>query len=273
MDDRRRRLLERAYSREGASEDVREYRDPVTGETVRMTPSEWALAEYDREHAPTSTDDGPAGAPRPDRNDGGMPAPGDDEGPQWAAVPGADASLDDSRHERPTRRGILPTLLVGVAAFIVGVLATLGVSAAVGGPSASSHPEPTPVSSRAVPFYVPLPAAAVDEYFHSPRIVGDLPNAVTAGFDPSFYPVANSLTLQESSAIYAARRLNGEYCLVAVAGDERVAETCTTLSGIAKHGLSLTKDVTRDLDGRPLAVTATWQKDGTISWDAMPSVG
>ncbi|WP_460570642.1 hypothetical protein [Humibacter soli] len=272
MDDRRRRLLERAYSREGATEAQRDYRDPVTGETLRMTPSEWALSEYDRMNAP-ATNDRREGAPGADRDDGGMPASSDDGGGGWNQIPDADDQLDGSRRLLWARRGILPPLLVGVAAFIVGVLATLGVSAAVGGPAASGHAAPTPTPTRVVPFYVPLPAAAVEEYFHSPRIVADLPNGVTAGFDPSFYPVANSLTLQESSAIYAARRLNGEYCLVAVAGDQRVAETCATLSGIAKHGLSLTKDVTRDLDGRPLAVTATWQRDGTISWDAMPSVG
>ena len=51
--DERRRLLGRAFSREGANEAVEEHLDPVTGEIVRLTPSQWALAEYDRLHFET----------------------------------------------------------------------------------------------------------------------------------------------------------------------------------------------------------------------------
>ena len=81
MDDRR-RLFERVYSREGAEEEPREYRDPLTGATVRMTPSQWALAEYDRLHPQASADDEKAQEHRDSlgRADPNMPTGSDDGG-------------------------------------------------------------------------------------------------------------------------------------------------------------------------------------------------
>ena len=67
--DERQRLLERVFSRKGASEHPEDHRDPVTGETVSMTPSEWALAEYDRLHPHGGEDAGEGRAPNAEQAD------------------------------------------------------------------------------------------------------------------------------------------------------------------------------------------------------------
>jgi hypothetical protein len=42
---------------------------------------------------------------------------------------------------------------------------------------------------------------------------------------------------------------------------------------LARRGLWLTEDAVSGIDGDPVAVTATWETDGTISWEAVPVVG
>lgn len=291
MDDRR-RLLERVYSREGAAEEPREYRDPRSGDTVRMTPSQWALAEYDRAHpqpsadAPTAPHDR-ASHEKPVQGTNPVPAgrrtgAGSYGDQDFDAAEFDDADLDDADLDAAQARttGMASRMrraapvLVAAAAFVLGVLVAVGVSTAVG------HPAPaTPAAANtttAIPDedWHPLPGPAVREFLNSSPRATDLPAAVTNGFVPSsFHLIAGSVSLQESASIYAAERLSDQYCLVAVANGARVAETCATLSDMAAHGLTLTKDAVRDVDGLPLAVTVTWSTDGTISWAAMPSVG
>ncbi|MGA0566922.1 hypothetical protein ACO2Q7_06300 [Rathayibacter sp. KR2-224] len=274
MDDRR-RLLERLYSREGAAEQPRDYVDPLTGDTVRMTPSAWALAEYDRLHvrsappsAGASREDGTGQTARGDGVDDAQDAADDDEFDDERA-------RDDTRGRARLRR--IPPAVVGAGAFVLGVLVAAGISTAVlrgMQPPAAPAAASTQTSMPNADTYQPLPGPAIEEFFRTAPRVDNLPAAVTAGFvATSFHEVALGVGLEGSSTIYAAKRLDGLYCLVAVAGPQRAAETCATEEGIADHGLSLSKDAVRDTDGRPLIVTVTWQTDGTISWEAMPSVG
>ncbi|GAB3801429.1 hypothetical protein GCM10028798_17370 [Humibacter antri] len=293
MDDRR-RLLERVYSREGAAEEPREYRDPQDGSTVRMTPSQWALAEYDRLH-PQASDDAQGSAPNDGAShqragkDGATGRPGrgtgigsDDPDSDRAHFDEAHFDEEDADDAGESREaGIVSRMrraapvLVAAAAFVLGVLVAVGVSSAVGRP-APSNPAAvnTPTNAPDDADWHPLPGPAVRDFLNSSPRATDLPAAVTKGFVPSsFHLIAGSVSLGESASIYAAERLNDQYCLVAVADGARVAETCGTLSEMAAHGLTLTKDAVRDVDGLPLAVTVTWSTDGTISWEAKPSVG
>lgn len=283
MDDRR-RLLERVYSREGAAEEQQDYRDPLTGATVRMTPSQWALAEYDRQHPLVDGTDRAADSPadhRSERTDHSAEdvtlAPehprirlGDDAD----QLDGAEQEAGDADAVAVRTRRRLPPAIVVAGAFILGVLVTVGVATAV---SRSAAGPSAPATTVAVPTddgFHPLPGPAIQEYFRNAPRVHNLPSAVTGGFVPtSFHEVAGSVNLQASASIFAAKRLDGQYCLVAVSGGVRVASTCATELGIADHGLTLTKDAVRDVDGRPLSVTVTWQPDGTLSWEATPAAG
>lgn len=280
MDDRR-RLLERLYSREGAAEQRREYRDPGTGATVWATPSEWALAEYDRAHR---TDHDEATEQETPREEGAGSAGGGirgiADGPDHDLTGDGDSTgVGDSRNgsRTPPWRRAAP-VLIAAGTFVLGVLVAVGVSAALGrgagmpaaAPTATSVATGMPDSGE----FHPLPGPAIEEYFRHAPPDNDLPAAVTSGFvSTSFHEIAGTVVMQESAAIYAAKRLDGQYCLVAVADGQRVAETCATETGIADHGLTLAKDVVRDVDGRPMTVTVTWHSDGTISWTAMPSAG
>lgn len=273
--DERRRLLERVFSREGAAEHPEDHRDPVTGETVRMTPSEWALAEYDRLHPHGGEDAADERAPNAGQTDAsGREASGD--GDPDAGIRGFDEEGPALRSRRRERmRRVLP-YLTAVGAFVLGVALTVGVEAATG---PRSQPEST---ARAVPVQgdaFPSPGegdeaatlVAVARYFANTPRVDDLPAGVTRGFDPtSFHPVTGSVNTKEGNAIYAARRLDDQYCLVAVTDADRAAETCGTLDDIARRGLSLTTDVASAIRTGTFAVTVIWATDGTISWKSGP---
>ncbi|MGN6204356.1 hypothetical protein [Humibacter sp.] len=266
--DERRRLLERVFSREGAAEHPEEHRDPVTGETVRMTPSQWALAKYDWLHANTREDAADSEPTDADRRG----ADGD------VAAPDASADIRSPEEEQDSGRGhvrrALP-YLAAVGAFLLGVVLTMGVEAALG---PRSHPEST-VDSAVRGGVAPSPGdgdeaatlVAVTRYFANTPRVDDLPADATRGFDAtSFHLVTGSAHTKTRNAIYAARRLDGEYCLVVVADAERAAETCGTLDDIARHGLSLTTDVASAIRTGTFAVTVIWATDGTISWKTGP---
>ncbi|MGN6197466.1 hypothetical protein [Humibacter sp.] len=108
---------------------------------------------------------------------------------------------------------------------------------------------------------------AVDRFFAEEPHAGPLPNAVTKGFEASsFRPLTGTANMQD--AIYAAVRLDHEYCLVVVDDGIRTAESCGTLDHIARLGLQLTKDGAGEKDGFPVTVTVTWATDGTVSWGA-----
>jgi len=298
MDDRR-RLLARVYSREGAAEQPQEYRDPRTGAVVRMTPSEWALAEFDRLHpaeAPAASNGDAAEANRDHsrthpiaagaiaagarhdepRSDEGTDDSRGGEDDQAAEDNGDGGPATDASGGRWSRARRAAPVLIGAGAFVLGVLVATGISAAVGGGDRAPSTPAAATTTTIAPDdgFRPLPGPAIQEFFRSAPRVDDLPADVTSGFVPtSFHLVAGSVTMQQSATIYAAKRLDDEYCLVAVAGGSRVAETCSTIAGIAVHGLTLAKDAVRDVDGRALTVTVTWAPDGTITWDARPSAG
>ncbi|HWD62819.1 MAG TPA: hypothetical protein VG369_09995 [Humibacter sp.] len=276
--DERRPLLERVYSREGAAEQPRDYVDLKTGSTVRMTPSQWALAEFDREHASADVPNHTPSRPlpptlQPDR------LFGDPDTDAQAESPPTDANEQRSR-EHPLdgriRRLRRTTILGAVGAFVLGivVMGIVWASAGAGRPTASPTVAKTVTLAPDDSLFHPLPGPAIEEYFRKAEQADVLPADVTRGFLPtSFHLVAGAASLQESSSIYAAKRLDDQICLVAVVGGSRAAETCSTVTGIALHGLSLTKDAVRSLDGRPETVTVTWQTDGTITWAVAPSVG
>lgn len=270
--DERRRLLERAYSRAGALEERREYIDPETGDPVRMTPSQWALAEYDRRH-PADPDREPEPPPA-------APATAEEADGPDGPEPTAGGRTDPLAPPRRASRRITP-YLTAAGGMLLGIALALGVQGTLGFDSPQhttvGTPSSTPGHGTAVGAGNGDEAAtleAVTEFFAKTPAARGLPAGVTKGFDAtSFRPVATTVSMQESSAIYAAHRLDDEYCLVSVAQEGRAAETCGTMDDIARRGLTLTKDAVRDVDGRPLAVTVTWQTDGTISWDAVPSAG
>ncbi|QDZ14776.1 hypothetical protein [Humibacter ginsenosidimutans] len=295
--DERRRLLERLFSREGAEEEPRDYVDPDTGAALRMTPSQWALAQYDRAHA----DDGAAGAvaagssPAESRTIGEFGDGPSDRLPDraTAGVDGTanadfeDADADPSRQHASRRRHLVVTATAAAVAFVLGALLTAGITGAVGGTSSSASrstsSEVTAGSGGALANLGPTRAPAagasmqtaesIKHYFSSYDASLDLPDEITTGFVPgSFHLLDGTPSPNGSTAIYAAQRGDGEYCLVAVSSMARVAETCGNVADIARHGLSLTKDGT-DGAGRLLTVTAIWQRDGSLVVDSAPSIG
>ncbi|NNC10748.1 hypothetical protein HII28_02455 [Planctomonas sp. JC2975] len=277
--DERRRLLERVYSRAGASEEPEPHVDPVTGEAVSMTRSQWALAEYDRVRGSETARASGVRArddtidPPEDWNDDEV----DDElppagpRPEWRSGPMANRL-----------RKAAPVLAV-VGGLALGSVLTLGVEEAV-----TSAPPQNIADGTPGPSFAPVGAPAVgsgdgdeaDTLSTVARYFADTPTALplsvetTRGFDAtSFRLVAGGVSTRESSAIYAAHRLDGDYCLVAVTGAGRAAETCATLDGITRNGLWLAKEASQASNGRRLTVTVTWATDGTITWVAVPAVG
>lgn len=278
--DERRRLLERTFSREAAAESTEDHQDPITGELVRMTPSQWALAEYDRTRDPLGGEVPGSTAQQAKHavaeQDAEMPALGvvDDTPDREDGMPGATHSV--------RRRGALP-YVAAVGGLLLGIVGTIGVEGAMRSASTDATAGGTgsiAADSRGVSSAGPgqgdegATLAAVTNYFASARPVHGLPPAVTRGFDASsFHQVASSVMMRESSAIYAARRLDDDYCLVAITKDGGAAETCGTLDDIARTGLELTTDAVRVTDGQELTITVTWQTDGTISWAEFPLAG
>lgn len=279
--DERRRLLERVFSREGAAEALEDRRDPATGETVRMTPSQWALAEYDRLHGAVIAGDGEERAPAPGSS---ALASGKE-----ADVPGTAQtrpSTDDAHRDSPASRRRLSKsvpYLSTVAGLLLGAVVTFAIEGmAASPPNVAGAGQSSPVSTGSGgEFATGLgdgdegdTLQTVMNYFVDTPYVAGLSAAVTRGFDAtSFHLVARAVSKTTSSAIYAARRLDDEYCLVAVTDGNRAAETCGSMDVLARRGLWLTEDAVSGIDGDPVAVTATWETDGTISWEAVPVVG
>ncbi|GAB3803742.1 hypothetical protein GCM10028798_23080 [Humibacter antri] len=243
-----------------------------------MTPSQWALAEYDRLHA--SQIDGAAD---------GHPASMDHVDPS-ARDGSADIRLPDDQSLAEARNsGVKPAsrarkwlpYAAAVGAFVLGVAVTGGVEAAVGPRSPrSSTSVGVPTSAGGVSASQPgqgdegATLVAVSRYFASAPKGDDLSADVARGFDTaSFHLVTGRANAKDGTAVYAARRLDGEYCLVVVADAGRTAETCGTLDDIARRGLSLTADTTSTAGPGAVAVTVTWATDGTISWTTGASAG
>lgn len=276
--DERQHLLERVFSREGALEPVEEFTEPGTGRVVRMTRSQWALAEYDRSHGSPGADADPETASE---------RPSDDihELPEYAAG-GAEYETRPSRppSSQPNPGARRFRRAVPYLAAICGLALGIGGTLAVEGALAPAPPVGTDAGSSVAEGAAGLSAgagqgdegatlAAVSNYFATaPRAEG-LPLQVTQGFDAtSFRRVAGTMN-EDTTAIYAARRFDGAYCLVAVTKAGSAAETCGTMDDIARRGLTLTENTVDDTYGEPAMVTVTWQTDGTLSWAALPPLG
>lgn len=166
--------------------------------------------------------------------------------------------------------------LAAVGAFVLGVALTVGIEAANGPRSQpGSTADAVPVQGDGFPSPGEGDEAAtlvaVARYFANTPRVDDLPAGATRGFDStSFHLITGSVNANEGNAIYAARRLDGQYCLVAVTDADRAAETCGTLDDVARRGLSLTTDVASAIRSGTFAVTVIWATDGTISWKSGP---
>jgi hypothetical protein len=112
----------------------------------------------------------------------------------------------------------------------------------------------------------------IREYFSSYDASLQLPQSVTSGFVPgSFHLQVSSVSPKASTALYAAQRGDGQYCLVAVVGTARVAETCGNVADVATRGLTLT--VESPGGGDDQALTVTWNHDGTLTDSSSPFVG
>jgi hypothetical protein len=290
--DERRRLLERVFSREGAGEPVEEFTDPTTGDVVRMTRSQWLLAEFDRRHgAVAAVDDEQAGAQDASEDD-----PSTFAGDAETQAPDEAERMPASARARRYRRSL--PYLAAACGLVLGIVGTLAVQQALapttqgtsdaGGPLAAG-PAPTQqasgddagslVSGQSGPSAGSgqgdegATVAAVSNYFATTPQADDLPPSVTQGFDStSFRSVAGTIA-DDATSIYAARRFDGAYCLVAVTRAGRTAETCGTMDDIARRGLSLTEDTIDERYKEPTMVTVTWQTDGTLSWSALPPLG
>ncbi|MHA7986660.1 hypothetical protein ACX9R5_12725 [Rathayibacter sp. CAU 1779] len=277
--DERRLLLERVYSRAGASEKPEPRLDPVTGETVRMTSSEWALTEYDRAHADDTGD--PAEVAR--RNDNAVQRSDRRADAIGDVLPPAALTSRRGSGESTSRPLRAVPVLAAVGGLVLGSLLTLGVE-----DTATSDPPQDAAGGMSRASLAPPGIAAVgtgdgdeaDTLSAVARYFADTPTALplsldtTRGFDAtSFRLVAGDVSTRESSAIYAARRLDGAYCLVAVTGAGRAADVCATLDDITRKGLWLAKDAVQANNGRHVTVTVTWATDGTITWVAVPAAG
>ncbi|GAB3385919.1 hypothetical protein GCM10027568_03590 [Humibacter soli] len=285
--DERRRLLERVFSQEGASEAVEDHLDPATGQTVRMTQSEWELAQYDRRHGRLGADESAAGEAHGGSSDVSSDAESSDA-ESYAALSAIAAENEMPRAGGPSPRTAprsrrlrkaLP-YLAAVGGLVLGVALTIGIQSTLGttaprGSGASSTADPAAGASvGSGEGDVGATLAAVNNYFGSSRGVGDLSPDVTQGFDAtSFHHVAGTAAMQKTSDIYAASRLDGTYCLVAVTNAGRAAETCGTVDDIARSGLTLTQDAVLDTDGQHVTVTVIWQTDGTLTWTEIPAAG
>lgn len=292
--DERQRLLEHTFSREAAAESAEDHQDPVTGDVVRMTPSQWALAEFDRRHDPRH-----AALPGSTAVPGSTALLGSTELP-GSTTPHAKPAVAEQDAEQPVlgvgdrtlnveggttypvrRRRALP-YVAALGGLLLGIVGTLGVQGTL--LPAPSRPTAHGPGTIAVDSGAPpsvgsgqgdegATLVAVTNFFANTQREADLPSEVTRGFDASsFHLVAGTVTVHGGSAIYAAHRLDDMYCLVAVVKDSRAAEACGTLDDITRRGLTLTEDAPHGADGQVAhsTVTVTWQTDGTISWSELP---
>jgi len=295
--DERRRLLERVFSHEGASEAVEDHLDPATGRTVRMTPSEWELAQYDRRHGRPGADEPVVG--EADGRSSGRASDAESSDAESSDAESSDAEsyavLSAIAAENETPRAGGPGLrsaprsrrprkalpyLAAAGGLVLGVALTMGIQSTLGSTASragSGSSTADPVAGASVGSGegdVGATLAAVNNYFGSSHGVGDLSPDVTQGFDAtSFHHVAGTAAMQKTSDIYAASRLDGTYCLVAVTKAGRAAETCGTVDDIARSGLTLTQDAVLDTDGQHVTVTVIWQTDGTLTWTEVPTAG
>ena len=241
--EERRRLVAALYSREGAAQEAREYQDPVTNRMMHLTPAEKALAAYDAAHTPREA--------MPERATDAAPPPSSEP---TAPAGSVEPTVPTSTPAHPSR------FLLGLVIGAVGGSLTVGVAAGV---------QPQLFASGSAATAAPTaPTGMIDAVFASrayPR--AETSAAVALGFDPSsFRTVGDDFIGDDGTDILAARRDDGEYCLVAVSNDERVVSVCGTGEEIGTHGLRMEKNGTRTGAGELFTLIVTWQRDGLITW-------
>lgn len=283
--DERRRLLERAFSREGADETPEERVDPLSGETVSMTPSQWALADYDRRTRAAGGASEGAGLRAPHGGADERDATDADDADATADVP-ADAGRGDGVGQRSSRTRRAIPYLAAAGGLVLGVVVGLGVQSIVGPSLSGGSSTTTGADGPRTLSPAPNGVAAqkpgegdegatlvtVTRFFEETPRAAHLSTDITHGYDAeSFHPLTG--TVDMSRAMYAARRLDDQYCLVAVEGGARAAATCGSMDDIARRGLRLTMDSAGERDEIPVSIAATWATDGTISWGALPDDG
>lgn len=242
-DAHRERLLAKLYSREGAAEPARDYRDPLTGKVLHITPGEWELLQYDRAHPVQPVQ--PVQSPRGSRATDARDAPDDRQS----------SVADEQTGRRPPRRKRFAT---GAALVIAGCIIGAGVTLAVvlASPALVGHQQA-----------VSAPITEIRNVFDSGEFASSDPGDLASiGFErDSFRLVGDEVVYDRTGQVFAARRDDGQYCLVLVAGQVRVTDACATAEEIGRDGLTL-QDTTRESDGTLLTFTAQWNRDGQLTW-------
>ncbi|MET0724857.1 MAG: hypothetical protein ABWY36_00805 [Leifsonia sp.] len=243
MTDReRRRLAARVYSREGAAEPLQTFRDPQTGREIEMTASAWELRLYDDAHPDGMT-------PEAARTEPDDPAEAE---PVVASAP------------RARRRSFAGGAAVG--AGIVAIAAIVLITTRPAGLLPGSEPVATTP---------PAPSAMLEAVFESEGgydAVDPGPIA-TAGYDAaSFRRLATGYVQDDGIEIFAAKRDDGQFCLVTISDGRRVVSQCATAEEIGAHGLHVSKDAKRAGNPGLFTLTVTWQTDGLITWAVVPVV-
>jgi hypothetical protein len=243
-DAHRERLVAKLYSREGAAEPARDYRDPLTNKVLHITPTEWELLQYDRAH-PVLSAHGPL-AP-----DGPVASV---DGPVASVDRPALVTAEQTSRRQPRRKRFVTGAALVVAGCIIGAGVTVAVVLA--SPALFGHQQ----ASSA-------PIKQIRDVFDSGDFASSDPGDLASiGFErDSFRLVGDEVVYDRTGQVYAARRDDGQYCLVLVAGPVRVADACATAEDIGRDGLTL-QDTTRESDGTLLTFTVQWNRDGQITW-------
>jgi hypothetical protein len=257
-DAHRERLLAKLYSREGAAEPARDYSDPLTGTVLHITPTEWELLQYDRAHPVQSVHEvqiahgvqEARSVHEPQVADGGA-----------ASADGASPATDEQAGARPRWRR--RRIAIGAALVIAGSIIGAGITLAVvlASPALVGHQQAASAPIKEI-------RSVFDSGDFASSDPGDL---ASIGFErDSFRLVGDEVVYDRTGQVYAARRDDGQYCLVLVAGPVRVADACATAEDIGRDGLSL-QDTTRESDGTLLTFTAQWNRNGQLSWKLVES--
>jgi hypothetical protein len=287
-------LRARVYSRRGASDPRVERVDPVTGRTLAVTESEWALLQAQRAEraradmaAPSRAagqTEGAAHVGEPGGPVGRRSAPGRAEADARAGAD-ADAGSGADHQVPPARRRIELTRLGAgaVGAVAGGAIIALALGALplpAGGPASEVAITPTPTPSAELPGLVPVPESAALGVFRDPeRATGALrgrlgrafPDARVAGLLPAEAPFPGA-------SVYAVIPQESTACLVVVLEANGMIWNCSSMERVARAGLSLRAPVPTDLDSgvdgdgdgvagswsRTDLIEVEWRTDGTF---------
>jgi len=207
------------YSRAGSAESVVDFIDPVTGETVRATPSQLRLRALRARRVEQTV-----GLHAPDRS---------------ARVPAPDAAETDSSDTRAAppgltgprrRRLVLP--LVAAAAFAAGIVTVL---IAMSVPGRIDVPG-TPVASAE-------PLLIFDFPSRFPDIA--VPNLGDEFVADSLRNVSGTSLAKQGFGVYLGRETDsGLYCLIVHPDEGVTASSCATADDVAQLGLAVQSEVT-----------------------------